>query len=186
MKKNIIWVILSFIVLLFILWGIGRLIDRYKESNRNHYDFPSTIEVNNYTEHIKSDTIIMILLNKVYNYDTMQINLYKMRDIFNNSNYDIKMYVVSNYAAHSYNIFINNENMSENDLMEYFSHEVVHIDQMERGDLIIYNNNDDYCYYMGEVIIYSKVPYKERPFEIEAFNKQIENYKELNYYLFKK
>jgi hypothetical protein len=135
----------------------------------NNFTFPQTITVHNYTSNPKTDTVAMVILNKIMLYDTMTVNIYKLNDIFDNQDFVINAHVIKNvFVPHTYNIFIRSYlNLYT---IEYsLSHEFIHIDQMERNRLIIYQNTyswNDTIYNMKDV------KYENRPYEIEAYNKQ--------------
>jgi len=183
MKKNWIYI---FIVIVLIILGIviSIIINRHRKANVNRYEFPSTIVVENHTNYWYADTMVMIILNKIYHYDTMNVNIYYAPNTYNDSGYELIGFISKlPYKKHSYEIFIKKNNLSLS-IEDILSHELIHLYQMECGDLIPIDNFK--TVYKGDTIYFSKVPYNKRKYEIYAFSNQDIIRKKLNSYLYSK
>ena len=75
-----------------------------------------------------------------------------------------------------------NRKLNLTDLFSTLSHEFIHIDQYDRGDLEIIGK---YAVWKGNTLDMTKVKYETRPFEKEAFGKQDAIKKEVKELLYK-
>ena len=183
MNKKLLWFLLPFFIVLLIIF-VTTL--KHKELSKlpfNNFTFPSTLNVNNNTEYKKADTIVLVLANKIFNFDTLDILLYDIPNIMNKtSNMDLYAIVQKlPFKNHSYLIFLK-PNMDLEKLKLSISHEFIHIKQYENGELILY---DRYAIWHDRIIFFKELEYEKRPFEIEAFSKQYKIRKELNKILYK-
>jgi hypothetical protein len=183
MKKN--W-LLILIFLLLIALGIivSIIITKRREARINRFEFPTTMVANNYTSHKYADTISLIILNKIYHYDTINLNIYYVPKYLSSDKYDIIGFIQKNpYQPHSYNIFVKNGILPIS-IKRFLSHELIHLHQMEIGDLV----QIDYTkiVYKGDTIYFSQVPYEKRLYEIEAFSHESSIQKALNKLLYSK
>lgn len=172
------------IVLVIILLGILIiLLSRKKEINT--FEFPDTLVVENYSDNWLADTLSMVVLNKIMNYDTITLKIFNKPSHINHNDYDIIGFVERNFLEkNSYIIYIN-KNLSFNELKTLISHEMVHIDQIQKGDLVTFFSNYEYSIYKGDTIYFMKVSYENRPFEIDAHKRDSEILKKLNDILYK-
>jgi len=180
MKKK--WFILIGVVVIII--AIIFLLTK-REKNINIYEFPDTIVVENYTTQKNADIYSKIILNKIYKYDTIKLDIFYLNKDLSTTEYDIAGFIQQNpFESHTYIIFIKKGNLPVS--IKYFlSHELIHLHQMEIGDLIQIPN-DSMVIYKGDSIDFHHVPYKERPFEIDALNTQNDILKKLNHLLYSK
>lgn len=181
MKKK--WIIIITIIILLIISYL--IINKYSKKSVNTFDFPKTINVNNYTDNIRADTISMIIINKIMEYDTINLDIYNFKNDINSGNYLIIGFIQKINNPHSYQIFLKNK-MNENELIQILSHELIHLDQMEKGDLIQIIGNYEYVIYKNDTIFFNKIPYKERQYEIDAYSKEKKIKKQLKNLLYKK
>jgi hypothetical protein len=180
------WIIIV-VMLLIITLGIiiTIIINKQKEKRINHFKFPVTMVVKNYTDNNYADTIAMVILNKILKYDTMSLNIYHSPKHLRKIEYEIIGFIQKNpYENHSYDVFIRSERLPVS-IKTFLSHELVHLQQMERGDLIQLPGFEKIVY-KNDTIYYSEVPYDERPYEIEAFSKENRIKKNLNSLLYSK
>jgi hypothetical protein len=142
-----------------------------KKKQVNKYIFPKDLIVVNHTDHERIDTMAMIILHNIMNIDTININIYYIKDgLFNIKDIELLAYVNKNpYMNHDYILFIGKEIISV-DILTVISHEMVHILQMEKGDLIQNNILKNCAIYKKETVFFLKTPYELRPFEIDAFD----------------
>lgn len=183
-KKNIFIIGLTIFVIISII-TIFILIERSREKNVNSFEFPSSLVVNNYTDLKRVDTVSMVILNKIFEYDSIVLNIYYMREEMKYNELEILGFIQKNPIPHNYSVFLK-KNSGKYQVMRFMSHELIHLDQMERGDLLTSINNYNYAVYKGDTIRYSIVKYKNRPFEIDAHSKDDSIYNKLFYLLFKK
>lgn len=180
MKKKY-WLIIAVIII-----GIILVILFYKKKEMNKFTFPITLNVNNYTQYKALDTISMVILNKELGFDTMNINLYYM--VNNNISTDkieVAAFIQKNpFEKHKYNIFINKD-LNELNLTygKLLSHELLHLYQMEKGELIQFADD---VIYKGDTIYFSKVKYEDRSYEKAAYKGQDSIGKKLNKLLYSK
>lgn len=182
MKKNI-WIILAFIFVILTFVIISILIDRHREKNVNTFEFPKTIVVNNHTENFRADTIAMIITHLILGYDTINIDIFELKQDLSNDDYEIVGFIQKSGKPHSYQIFL--KKTSKQYVMRFISHELVHLDQMERGDLIPIMGNQEFIVYKGDTIVYKDIPYDKRSYEIDAFSREREIEHQLRNLLYK-
>ena len=105
MKKKriliIIGVILGLILIIFLLTKIPK-------RQFNTFEFPDTMIVEDHTGNRMSDTITMVMLNKLLAYDTIEIHIYPMPSSFDNDD-DIEYIAFISqvpYQQYEYTIFL--------------------------------------------------------------------------------
>jgi len=181
MKKKWIFIILA---ILAIIIATIIIVSIRKEKKVNHFEFPNTLTASNYTNYKRADTIVMVILNRIFNIDTMQISIHKMVMDMGNDESQIWAFIQKNpFIPHNYYIFIKEGSLPMS-LEQLLSHELIHLKQIENGILVV-TGGDGY-YYNGKYFKFSEVPYNQRPQEIEAFKHQNEVLRELNDLLYSK
>jgi len=175
----------------FILIGITVLIAVIifllvrRERNVNVYEHPNTLVVTNYTKHKNADIYSKIILNKIYDYDTVNLNIYYSPKDYGTDEIDVAGFIQKNpFETHSYNIFMKKGGLPTS-VKNFLSHELIHLHQMEIGDLIP-TQDQLVMVYKGDTISFLDIPYNNRPFEIEALSTQNKVLKELNQLLYSK
>lgn len=164
MKKKTIYIIIGVVLGLILLFY---LLSRIPKREFNTFDFPSTLVVENHTHNEKADTISMVILNKLLDYDTMTVTIYPMPGIFEK---DDKMEYFAfiqrvPFEEHRYLLFLQ-KNASVGKMTYVFPHEMVHLKQFELGHL---RTIGEYGYvWMGDTVKYSDVKYEHRPYEKQA------------------
>jgi len=184
MKKP--WLIaVAILLLIAIAIIIGVVVNIRREKRINHFEFPSTIIANNYTQYKRADTLAMVILNKIFRYDTITLNIYNMNKPMGTDEIEVAGFIQKNlYEPHTYNIFVKKSSLPIS-IKRFLSHELQHLDQMEIGDLIQLQDNTKIVY-MGDTIYYSKVPYDKRYYEINASFNETATLKRLNHLLYSK
>ena len=162
---------------------IAIMVDRYQEKNVNSFDFPTTLNVVDYTGHKRADTVAMVILNKIYSDDTINLNFFLMKREMKNDEIEIAGFIQKTEKPHTYQVFLK-KNASKHNVMKFLSHELIHLNQMENGDLMTFIGNYEYNIYEGDTVRFRTVPYKQRSFEIEAFGEEDRIYRELKNHLF--
>lgn len=157
----------------------------HRERNINVYEYPNSLVVNNYTEHKNADIYSKIILNKIYDYDTINLNIYYSARDYSTDKFDIIGFIQKvSFDEHSYNIFMKKTG-SPISIKNFLSHELIHLNQMEIGDLVS-TQNQLIMVYKGDTISFIDIPYNKRLFEIEALNADGNILKQLNHFLYSK
>lgn len=167
MKKTIKWILIAVAAIL-----VGFIIFiSIKRSLREEATlvFPNTVVVQNATE-LHTEKILKAITYHVLGYDTMKIvTSYMPENMQTVGDYSIDAYITKNpYAPHEYNIFLSRK-LSQSKLKATFAHELVHLKQMEDGDLIQLMPELPMSIWKGDTIKYKEVNYKFRSEEISAF-----------------
>lgn len=160
---------------------ISIIVNKLKEKRFEYFDFPETIIVNNYTDHKRVDTLAMVILNKILKYDTAVVTIYYFPKEWNNNNYEIFGFIQKNQLdnhPHQYIIFVKRGFLPIS-IKKFLSHELIHLDQMEKDELIQIIGVPKVIY-KGKMIDLRVVPYNERPYEQDAFARENGILKELN------
>ena len=176
MKKF--WIILG--VVLVIAFFVGIVLWQKKQDVRpfNHFDFPETVKVENTTEY-RADTICMVLVNKVFDLDTLNLIIVYIPVVNTGDNVFYGIVQMAPFKTNQF-VLLLKKGMSLTKLKEVLSHEFVHVEQYVSGDLVLWG---DSCVYKGEEIILNGYN-KDVPFEKDAFDKQKEINKELKELLY--
>lgn len=181
MKKQL-WYIIVFLSLLLGVIVTSILVDRHREKNVNTFEFPETVTAINHTDNFRADTIVMIIAHLIMEYDTVHIDVFDAPDL-KTDEFEIAAFIQKTEKPHHYQVFL--KKTSKNYVMKFLSHELIHMDQMERGDLITFIGNDKYNVFKGDTIRFSEVPYRVRPYEAEAFWSEGKVFKELIQHLYR-
>jgi len=178
------WKILGIVFLLigFIIYLM--VFEARKEKNINQFEFPSTLIVKNHTTQKGADTLAMLILNRIFDYDTIKLDIVYIPKNLNNLEFNIVGFIQKNqFKSHTYMIFIK-KGILPVSIKNFLSHELVHLHQMEIGDLI--QIDETKIVYQNDTIYFSEVPYNQRPYEIDAISKENEIRKRLDQILFQK
>lgn len=162
MDKNylkILGVLFLFLIVIFFIWKNGVI-----ERPFNQVETYPDITIYNRTNKSFYDTILNVGLK--------QMNLKPVVTIMTLSNetkanFDGQLKAHIRYDDGSYVLFI--DDLSRIDAIDVISHEIIHIDQYESRK-IIYENG--VLIWDGQEIDFQNIPYNERPWEVEAFEKQ--------------
>jgi hypothetical protein len=180
--KNKKFLVIGIVVLVITLLVI--LLVR-RERNVNVYEYPETLVVNNYTSNKNADTYSKIILNKIYDYDTINLNIYYAPRDLSTDEIEVAGFIQKNpFEVHHYNIFMKKGGLPTS-LKNFLSHELIHLHQMEIGELIPMQDPLTMVY-MSDTISLLAVPYANRPYEIIALKNQGTVYKKLNKLLYQK
>ena len=180
--KNKKFLIIGIVVLVITLLVI--LLVR-RERNINIYEYPDSLVVNNHTTHKNADTYSKLILNKIYEYDTINLNIYYASRDYGTDEIDVAGFIQKNpFEAHQYNIFLKKGGLPMS-TKSFLSHELIHLHQMETGDLT--PTQDPFTMiYIGDTISLLDVTYTNRPYEADAFHHEGKVLKELNRLLYSK
>lgn len=179
MKRKTVYIIFVVILLIILFY----IINRISRKEYNSFSFPSTMIVKNYSNNRMSDTISMIILNKIMNIDTILIEIYPIKINIDTDDYIIDGFLIKDkFNKHNYDLFLKND-VDFKTLKIIISHEMIHLTQYESNRLDIINN--DIFIWDNSVISFSDIDYMDRPYEIEAFKNTNKIYKQLNDLLYK-
>ena len=132
------------------------------------------------------DKLTKAIIYNVLEYDTMNIGIaYMPKQMERVGELDIKAFIQKNiYQEHAYLILVSSKlRISEFKLI--MSHEMVHLDQFEKGDLVQIELGLEKIVYKGDTIYHKDVPYDDRPQEKDAFSKEDHIYRQLEKVLYK-
>lgn len=176
MKKiwKILLIILGIIVFIILIYFLS------KPKSMNKFTFPDTVIVNNNTE-LEIDTVVKVIINKILKQDSIIIHIFYLNKQMIYDDFEIMGYIEpTSYNNKEYLLFINRQVEQINILL---SHEFVHLDQYMKNELKL-NRDLQVAIYKGDTINLHKVPYKLRPFEQDAYNRQYQILKQLNKILY--
>jgi len=178
-KKVAGWVV-GIIVLAVIAIIILLTIQKKRDARPfNVRTFPETVMVTNGTEY-RADTIVKVLAYDVFDINTLDLKIYYIPIVANEGEMEFFGFVQKlPFGEHKYLILLK-RGLAFEKLKEILSHEFVHIDQYERGDLQV--SGKTYIW-KGEPGVVEKYDIS-LPFEMEAFKSQHNVKKELNRYLY--
>jgi len=180
--KNRKFIIIGVVVLVITLLVV--LLVR-RERNVNTYDYPETLVVTNHTTHKNADTYSKIILNKIYDYDTITLNIYYEPKDYGSDEIEVAGFIQKNpFEPHHYNIFLNKAGLPIS-IKGFLSHELTHLHQMEIGDLVPLQDTLAMIY-QGDTIWLLETTYPNRAYEINALDNQDAIYRELNQLLYRK
>lgn len=133
---------------------------------------PHEIQINNNTE-FDAGYLSFLLAYEIFDIDTLELIIHYLPSD------DSGFYGLVSplpFGEHRY-LMLLNEDMDSIQLRETLSHEFIHINQHETGRLESFGN---WFIWEGDTIKGNTVPYRDRPFEIEAYNNQDSILNELN------
>lgn len=161
-------ILIAIIIAIILIIGIF-LITKQRKANK--FTFPKEVIVINNSGYKNIDTMAMVLLNKMMDIDTIQLNIYYIRyGLFDYGDTRLLAYVERNpFEKHEYNLYMARD-IGDISIESIISHECIHINQMEKGELIQSILFENYAIYKKDTIFYLNTPYELRPFEQDAFN----------------
>jgi hypothetical protein len=172
MKRFLLW-LLFFILTIYIFNSCScerkeyiNSVEQYKKSNIiiDYID-------NNYIQNI-----IYIGLYEL-KIDSVIVNLYYLPNNLKSIYSDNKIYIINalilKNVENNYSIFVNNNSINDNKIIQYIAHELIHLQQFKTNRLIIYNTQN-LIRFDNKLYFTLETNYESRPWEIEAFDKQNE------------
>jgi hypothetical protein len=160
------WLIFGIIVI--ILAFIFVLTEPKEEQPKPVFTFPASMVVQNYSGKSYIDTIAMVTLYNIMEYDSINLSIHDMPYNMSTPTHDIAGYMTVNpYQRHVYFLFVDPQCTTVSNI-DLIAHEMVHIQQYESGDLKYLMDNSGVIY-KGDTIRSEDVPYDKRPHEIDAF-----------------
>lgn len=167
-------------VVLIVLFIIGLIVyfTTLEPMVKKSYEIPHTFEFVNTTSFHEVDTIVYVGTRYIIGKDSLKMNILSNKRFFSkNPEYEA---ILEKYPSH-YNLHLSHK-LDSREISTVVAHELVHLDQYLKNRLII---KEDSILFNGK--IYSaELPYKERPWEQEAFEKQDSMRIKLNELLYEK
>ena len=166
MSKSTKWLIVAAVIFISL---IVFLIVKHSRKVEADLSFPSTVLVKNISSFDKSEKVVKALAFNVLRMDTLEITISNMpKHMENAGDIQLQAYVKKHlWEDHIYNIYLN-RTVNEVHLMKILSHEMIHVRQMEEGDLVQFSPDNPVAIWKGDTIDYHEVEYAKRPHEIEA------------------
>lgn len=166
-KLKLKWVILAILAIGLIIF----LLTRIKEKPFNHIELDRNNVITNKTEVAYYDTILHVGLNELGIENT-----YLMIMPFDGAQmgeFDLQAYILGNETQ----FMVYMKKTSRMQAIEFLSHELIHLKQYNEGRLQKVDNR--LMTWEGETLDGMNIPYKERPWEKEAFAGQHELYNKI-------
>lgn len=163
--------ILTFVIIIFIIIGAFFNINLFKKISKEKrtyesFNFPSTIVLKNYTDIDNIDFYIKLILHKILEIDTVNITFF-----YTYSKNEYLGFIKKAPGEKNYIIFLSRK-ITPIEIEIVLAHELVHLDQMERGDFFDLPGN--IVLWQGKFLNLKYIDYYLRPYEIEAFKKEFE------------
>jgi len=137
---------------------------------------PHDIKVKNLTEFVEASYMSFLLSYYVFEIDTLDLIICYL-PLSGEGELEFSGIVTPlPFGTHRYLLLLN-KNLGVVELRETLSHEFIHINQHETGRLVSLGN---IFIWEGDTINVNEVEYRDRPFEIEAYNNQDEIFEQLN------
>ena len=166
MKEGIKWILVGFVILLMLLL-VARGIER---SMREEIiiDVPATIVVENNTR-FDVTNLIHAISHELFGLDTLKIDIYDLpTNLEKMGELSLQAYVAKNpHEDHSYMIYLSRN--IRGSIKNVIIHELIHIKQMEDGELVQFPPGIKFVIWKGDTINFER-DYSIRPYEIEAYS----------------
>lgn len=111
--------------------------------------------------------LIHLILTQYYNYDNITLNVYynnKICDKFSTNDIKIDALLDKTPIPQAYTLILR----ENSDIKKIICHEMVHLDQYERGDLVLIKDENGLKFQWKNKDFDPSMPYKKRPWEKEA------------------
>lgn len=125
--------------------------------------------------------LVKWILTNYYNHNNVTINIYyndKICDKFSTSDIKIDAILEQLTIPHTYNLLVR----EYSDLKTIICHELIHLDQYERGDLKVVRLENTTLFRWKNEDYDSNTPYNDRPWEKEAHDLDGKLWKEYKKY----
>jgi hypothetical protein len=160
------WILVAVLGMMLLIF-IGIRWNNNRESNKNVYEFPTSLSVQNVTTVPYIDTLIAVTLNKIMYYDSMSVIVVKMPKLSTDKMDLIGFIEEDPQVKHQYYLYVDPQAL-RNNVEAFVVHEMIHLDQMESGRLRRVSGLTGKIF-DGDTIDIMKVPYEQRAFEVEAY-----------------
>ena len=172
--------VLVIIVAIFTIIAVITIVQKKRDARPfNYRTYPESVMITNGTS-FRLDTIAKVLAYDVFDIREIDLKIYYLPEQDDESEIEFSGFVQKlPFGEHKYLILLNKK-LSFSKMKEVLSHEFVHIDQYERGDLIVSGKTYIWKGEPGVVTTYDT----SLPFETEAFKSQYNVKKELERYIY--
>ena len=141
-----------------------------KSKKRREFLWPKTLDIKNAST-TKSkydlDVVVKIILNLIFNYNSIKLLIINDENLLDEcSSENCKLQAMLEKSGNEYKIIIRKKPIE--DPIRILCHELIHLDQIERGDLILTPTMETVTW-KNSIYDYN-FPYAKRPWEIEAVN----------------
>lgn len=166
-KLKLKWIILFIIIVGIIIF----LLTRIKEKPFNQIELDKNNVIKNTTELAYYDTILHVGLNEL-GIDSTYLIIKPFEGV-QMGEFDLQAYILGNKTQ----FMVYMKKTSRMQAIEFLSHELIHLKQYHEGRLIKVDNTN--MIWEGDTLDGMEIPYKERPWEKEAYEGQRELYKKI-------
>lgn len=181
--RNTIFGLMGLFILVFVYYSKVTE-DKIVENKPNKFVFPKSLVVLNYT-HYEIDTLTKTILYNVLGYDRVLVEFKYMPDELIYGAYILKGHIVKDLEhSHSYTVYVS-KYLREIEFIPFITHELIHLDQFETGELIQPSVFTNYMIYKGDTINLLQTSYQNRDYEINAFERENEVFLALKELLYK-
>ena len=163
MKKNILKIIAGVVLLIILYFLIFKISSGDKPFNQIQLTENNFIYNENFPTYY--DTILMVAMDEA-ELSGFNVTLRELSDK-TKSQFDGELKAHIRYENDDFFIFTSK--MGRSEAIDVLSHEVIHMLQYRSGNLSYTNGK---VTWMGEVLDLNSKEYEERPWEVEAFQKQ--------------
>lgn len=165
-KYNDIEIVCIILSIIFVILLLLMIRENYKESHKNHFTFDSTLVVRNVSSYSYLDTLTLVTLDKIFNYKNVTVTISNMPISLDTKDTDVSGFITKDpFKEHNYFLYVNTKRLGISKI-GFISHELAHLRQMERGNLIPISSTESI--YLGDTIFCKAISYKNRPYEIDA------------------
>ena len=163
MKNNIVKIVVGVVLLIILLFLISKINSTDKPFNQIQLTENNFI----YNEKFPSyyDTILMVAMDEA---ELAGFNVI-LRELSDKTKSQFEGELRAHIRYENDDFYIFTGKMNRNEAIEVLSHEVIHMLQYRSGNLIYSNGK---ITWMGEVLELNSKEYEQRPWEVEAFQKQ--------------
>lgn len=160
--------LLLFLIVIFFYFVI-RYAEKEEKKEFNKIELSSSNEITNYHNKKFLDTIVAVGLKNLQ-ISNVKVWIYPLRP-------DLRGIINDKYVLRAHVRGINNfyyiwiDDMNKNEFIETLSHELLHIKQYHDKRLVY--EDGSFVYWEGRKYDLYEIDYHQRPWEIEAFNKEL-------------
>lgn len=129
---------------------------------------PNTLVVINNTEY-NLEAPTKIILNNTFSHDSLVVKFEYMPDEFTHTH---AAFVIADFFFENHYVVYMSKYLEGHRINMVLVHELIHIDQFESGDLQQHNFYTGIYIYKGDTINNDTLEHDERPFEIDAMNRE--------------
>ena len=154
-----------------------------KKPEKQTLSFDSSLKVENYSSKSYVDTLVLVVLDKIFEYDSITVLIHDMPIPMQDETHSVAGFITRNpFQPNVYYLFVDVQNTQVSN-ERLVAHEMIHLRQYEDGRLKVLPNNKGMIF-DGDTIIYELLSYENRPYEVEASMGEIEIAREMRYLIY--